>query len=320
MAASASRSRDSGSVPAPCDHAMPTEAEIGTRWLPVVAGSARASSRRRAISAASSGRSSRSQTTMNSSPPKRATTSPGRIRERRRRAASSSTPSPTSWPSESLTTLKPSRSKKSTASPASSGRPAARRSARCCTSRVRLGRFVELVVLGLVSQDRRLVQRRERRGHLGADGGQDRLGPGRGPRPLRNATRRTPTTWLDHSRGSTSADSAPSDASQIRWRGEAEAGCSQNGDRSHSTRPQMSPASCSTGPAVDSTRPSTNRWLVARSPSTASNSMVSVSTREAMARSAMFGRSSASARCSSSEIACTETQRSRSPMTSRVLR
>ena len=74
----------------------------------------------------------------NSSPPSRATVSPARRALRRRSPQISSSRSPAAWPSESLTCLKSSRSRKAT----TAGSPAASVSAIRCSNSARFGRPV----------------------------------------------------------------------------------------------------------------------------------------------------------------------------------
>ena len=115
-------------------------------------GMANASRTRSAISTAASGSVISSQQITNSSPPSRATVSSGRTVARRRVATSRSRASPPAWPMESLTALKWSTSRKSTATPDS--RRSARSSAWASRSRrrARFGQAGEAVVEGLVEQ------------------------------------------------------------------------------------------------------------------------------------------------------------------------
>ncbi len=76
---------------------------------------------------------------MNSSPPKRATVSSPRTHSCRRRPTSASSWSPTSWPSESLITLKRSRSRNSSASRLFSRSECASATIRRSLIRARLG-------------------------------------------------------------------------------------------------------------------------------------------------------------------------------------
>ena len=90
--------------------------------------------------------------TTNSSPERRATVSTERVVRCRRRAISLSTSSPTRWPSVSLTTLKRSRSMKSTPTREPPRRAWSRVWRRLSTNTGRLARAGELVVGGLVVQ------------------------------------------------------------------------------------------------------------------------------------------------------------------------
>ena len=87
-------------------------------------------------------------TSRNSSPPWRASRSPGRTTVWRRSLRRSSSSSPAPWPSRSLTALKSSRSRKSSAtrSPVRAARSRTRR--RCSCRRARLARPVERVAVG----------------------------------------------------------------------------------------------------------------------------------------------------------------------------
>ena len=85
------------------------------RAVPACIGRASSSRMRCAASAAAWLSSTSSSRTANSSPPKRAATSAPRTLSSSRRANSTSTSSPAAWPSESLTVLKSSRSRKITA-------------------------------------------------------------------------------------------------------------------------------------------------------------------------------------------------------------
>jgi len=101
---------------------MPIEADrLTTTSLGSTSGSLRASSTRCAIAAATASWPGRSVISRNSSPPTRATVSSGRAMACRRRPISRSTVSPATWPNESLTGLKPSRSMNITASALGSG-------------------------------------------------------------------------------------------------------------------------------------------------------------------------------------------------------
>ena len=143
MAASASDSSPSalrgasGSVTT-----TPTLAEPKRASPPTVNGSSNASTRRRAIRSACSSSATSSHTTANSSPPKRATVSLARSSLRRRGPIARSSSSPAPWPSESLMTLRLSRSRNSTATRVLSrdARSSAWRSR--SSSSVRLGRPV----------------------------------------------------------------------------------------------------------------------------------------------------------------------------------
>jgi hypothetical protein len=98
----------------------------------------RTSTRRSATATASASVATCGHSTTNSSPPMRATTRSGPAARRRRPATSKSRPSPAAWPSPSLTTLKSSRSQKSTATWSPDDTAAARRS----TTWPRVGRPV----------------------------------------------------------------------------------------------------------------------------------------------------------------------------------
>jgi hypothetical protein len=84
-------------------------------WLSARHVFASRSSRPRVTSAASSARDRLCSSTMNSSPPIRATRSEVRVPARSRSAIVWSTLSPAAWPSPSLTALKPSRSRNTSA-------------------------------------------------------------------------------------------------------------------------------------------------------------------------------------------------------------
>ena len=119
-------------------------AEVNTSYPPRLTGAESAAwicSARRAASAASATPSSSST---NSSPPKRATVSAGPTHASSRAATIRSSSSPFRWPSESVTSLKRSRSRNTTANgrgaPSSPVRAAAWASR--VPNRVRLGRSV----------------------------------------------------------------------------------------------------------------------------------------------------------------------------------
>ena len=118
MAVSASRSRSSGRIEfTPPPSAMPIDAEVKTSCPSMSKGIDSSRCTRSATREASAAVSTPSTSTANSSPPRRATVSPARRVRSRRREIWMSSWSPARWPSESLTTLKRSRSRKSTAKP-----------------------------------------------------------------------------------------------------------------------------------------------------------------------------------------------------------
>ncbi len=94
---------------------MPIEALVNTSCPCRSNGRPSSSLMRSAMRVASLGDSMASARMANSSPPSRATVSPGRRKERKRRAMEISSRSPTAWPRLSLTFLKRSRSRNSTA-------------------------------------------------------------------------------------------------------------------------------------------------------------------------------------------------------------
>ena len=114
MATSASRITSAGAASCSAS-AMPIEAATTSsrpsRWN----GSCSVCWTRSAITVASRASQTSSSRIVNSSPPRRATVSPGRRADSSRRATAISSRSPTWWPSESLTSLKRSRSRNSTA-------------------------------------------------------------------------------------------------------------------------------------------------------------------------------------------------------------
>ena len=114
MATSASRIRSSGWVSRSAS-AMPIEVDTVSSRPATVIGSPSACWMRAATAVASRASAMSSSRTVNSSPPSRATVSPGRSALPIRAATACSSSSPAWWPSESLTSLKRSRSRKSTA-------------------------------------------------------------------------------------------------------------------------------------------------------------------------------------------------------------
>jgi hypothetical protein len=95
--------------------AMPMEGLMNSSRPSRTNGSLKASTIRPATRTASAGFSTSSTMTVNSSPPKRAKVSSGRRHPLRRSPTATSRRSPTSWPKESFTSLKLSRSINSTA-------------------------------------------------------------------------------------------------------------------------------------------------------------------------------------------------------------
>ena len=144
-------------------------------------GAARTSNRRSTRTSASPASGAR---IANSSPPRRATVSPARSALRRRSPQISSRRSPAAWPSESLTRLKSSRSRKAT----TAGSPAASVSAMRCSNSGRFGRPVsESWKASRRSSPSRsaaaagAVEQREQRGqadHASSEHHDDRADPG----------------------------------------------------------------------------------------------------------------------------------------------
>jgi hypothetical protein len=114
MALSASRSREDA-VAATSPVAIPMLAETVTRCPPRSTGPASAARTRSAIPVASSTPGDRSTRIANSSPPRRARVSSARTADCSSRPTSRMSWSPAAWPRLSLTALKPSRSRKTTA-------------------------------------------------------------------------------------------------------------------------------------------------------------------------------------------------------------
>ncbi len=141
MAVSASRRRSPG-VSSPWAMLIPMLVVTTVDSAPSSTGRARARRMRSAAVRASMCRSMSPMTTTNSSPPRRATVSPGRTVRSSRRATSRSRSSPAPWPSESLTTLKRSRSRNSTPTERWWRDARCRASWRRSSNRARLGRPV----------------------------------------------------------------------------------------------------------------------------------------------------------------------------------
>ena len=136
-------------------------------------GAASVSCRRSATIEAPRTSSISSSSSVNSSPPWRATVSPGRSAASMRLATAISRRSPTMWPSESLTSLKRSRSQNSTAQQNSSSwrRERFRLSCRRSRKSARLGSPVSGVVQRVVAQLRQLAERARRDDRVGRVGG-----------------------------------------------------------------------------------------------------------------------------------------------------
>ncbi len=143
MAVSASRSRCSTRSVVGPPSAMPMLAPANTSCPSTRKGGASARCTRSATAMASSSPETPSTSRVNSSPPSRATVSPARRQLSSRRAICTSSSSPARWPRLSFTSLKRSRSRKSTAKCAAS-RPLARAKAtsRRSLKSARLGRPV----------------------------------------------------------------------------------------------------------------------------------------------------------------------------------
>ena len=140
MAASAFSSMSPG-VDEPSLRAIPMLADTTICSVSTSTGSARAAAMRSAIITASL-RSLTSQSTANSSPPSRPTLSLSRSASSTRAAVVRSRRSPASWPSESLITLKRSRSMNSTATSPPARRVRASAMPTRSRKRMRLGRPV----------------------------------------------------------------------------------------------------------------------------------------------------------------------------------
>jgi hypothetical protein len=130
---------------------MPTLADGNSSRPATHIGAPSVSSMRCASSSAAPSPSIRSTSTANSSPPRRETMSSPRTADTIRRPASTSSSSPAAWPKLSLTSLKRSRSRNSTAN--TGDRRCGRAIARCRrSSRRPVGQAGQRIVHGLVGQ------------------------------------------------------------------------------------------------------------------------------------------------------------------------